>query len=146
MHISQTTLISIIIAVQIGIAIAIVLEVYHFRRRRTVITIGQFILRMIVGAIFFALLIMILGDTIGAFKFRSTESELLFWMSCMLMTLALFFLLLVDAHMLYRNRMRMRERLYEDLARDMLRSIVKRTAEGQDEDNEQKQQDDQKQP
>lgn len=128
---NKITLASLIIALQVGIAIAVVLEVYYFRHRRTVIAPGQFVLRMIVGAIFLALLSLIFGGVIGAFKFRSTESELWFWMCCLLLAVALLFLLLIDAHLLYKSRMRFRERLYEDLARDMLRSIVRRAAEQQ---------------
>lgn len=128
---NQVTLASLIIALQVGIVIAVVLEVYHFRHKRTVIAAGQLVLRMIVGAIFLALLSLIFGGVIGAFKFKSTESELWFWMCCLLLAVALLFLLLIDAHLLYKSRMRFRERLYEDLARNMLQSIVRRAAEQQ---------------
>ncbi|MCS7253717.1 MAG: hypothetical protein RMK18_02970 [Armatimonadota bacterium] len=131
MSFDQTIVTSIIIALQVGIVIVIVLEVYHFRRKRTVITGGQFVLRMAIGAVFLALLSLLFGGIIGAFRFRSTESELWFWMSCLIMVVVLLFLLLVDAHLLYKSKMHMRERLYEDLARDMLRSIAKRAVEQQ---------------
>ncbi len=131
MSLNQPMVASIIIAFEVGIVVAIVLEVYHFRHKRTVITAGQFALRMMVGAIFLTLLNMLFGSVIGAFKFKSTESELWFWICCLLLTVALFFLLLIDAHLLYKNRMRFRERIYEDLARSMLQSIVKKASEHQ---------------
>lgn len=119
---------TLIIALQVGVVTLIVLEVYYFRHKRTVIKLAQLILRLFIGVLFLTLLTLIFGGMF-TFEFKSLEGELWFWICCLLIGLLVLLLLLVDAHLLYKGRMRERERLYEDLARNILRSIVEKAQE-----------------
>lgn len=107
-------------AVAAAVIILMLVEIWHWRRRGTVISRRQFVLRMVGGAILLALLAAIfVGDYVLGLRSPAGRPVLFlaWWMICLALGMVLLFLAAADMRHVEESSRRREHEIWRDFAR-----------------------------